>query len=143
MFFETCWLVFPSWLFSSPLNILGFLPSFLLEWQFSLFRKCVISTYPLVSTSRWCSGDWRGGGPCISVTVTLCPGALGGGFQDYPYSPSTDFHSGNFQPRGDRRSKGTKHLGGSSLLKETLPLPGDTFWGRRKRKRRREKPLSG
>lgn len=75
-------------------------------------------------------------GPCISVTVTLCSG-------DYPCSPRTDFHSWNFQPSGDREGKGTKHLGGSSLLKETLPLLGDTYWGRRKRERRREEPLSG
>lgn len=42
-------------------------------------------------------------------------------------------------PQRQRRQR-TKHLGGSSLLKETLPLPGDTYWGRRKRERRREEP---
>lgn len=34
----------------------------------------------------------------------------------------------------------TKPLGGSSILKETLPLPGDMCWGRRKRERRERSP---
>lgn len=69
------------------------------------------------------TGEGLGGGQQVLAYQSLSLYVLG----TTPVLQGLTFHSWNFQPSGDREGKGTKHLGGSSLLKETLPLLGDTY----------------
>lgn len=86
-----------------------------------------------------------GGDHCISVMVMACPWAL---WEDTGLvEPCSPLRSGFQAQERLCKAKGQRRLGGCSILKETLPLPGDMDWGGRgggkRKRRRRQKPLSG
>lgn len=70
----------------------------------------------------------------------MAPGSLGGGEgEGVSLCPllRSDFHAWNSPALGRHvkgEGPGTKAWGGGSILKETLPPPGDMCWGRRERK---------
>ena len=59
-----------------------------------------------------------------------------------PVLQGLTFTLGISSPQETEKAKG-QSTWEVAAFKETLPLLGDTYWGRRKRERRREKPLSG
>lgn len=71
-----------------------------------------------------------GGGHCVSVTVAHVLVSLGQARVSTPILQlRSDCHSWNSSPGEALEGQGTKVLGGSCILKETLPLPGDKCCG--------------